>query len=236
MELFNADALLSLFTLTTLEIILGIDNVIFIALLIQRLKGRERKRARVIGLGLALGMRILMLLGATWIMKMTHPLFTVLTIEISGQSLLLIIGGLFLVVKSIMELLELFDPEHEEKKLANPEKKYFKVIYQIVFIDIVLSFDSIITAVGMTDNFPVMVIAIVIAMFLMLVGSEPISKFIYTHPSIKVIVLAFIALVGVMLLLNGLDIPFNKGYLYFAMFFAGIVEAINIYLRKIQSS
>ena len=232
MELFTTEALLNLFTLTSLEIVLGVDNVIFIALLVQHLQGRERTKARVIGLALALIMRILMLLGATSIMKLTQPLFVAFTFPISGKSLLLILGGLFLIVKSIMELIELFNPEHEAKRLDNRETKYIKIISQIIFIDVILSFDSIITAVGMTNDLAVIIIAIVIAMILMIVASDPIGRFIYANPSIKVVALAFIALVGVMLLLNGFNIYFNKGYLYFSMFFAGIVETINIYLRK----
>lgn len=235
MELFTAEALLNLFTLTGLEIILGIDNVIFIALLVQHLEKKQRNKARVMGLSLALIMRVLMLFGATSIMKLTQPLFTAFTFDISGRSLLLILGGLFLVIKSIMELIDLFKPEHEEKKSSKAaETKYIKIISQIIFIDMILSFDSIITAVGMTNDFPIIVIAVVIAMIIMLVASDPIGRFIYEHPSIKVIALAFIAMVGVMLLFNGFDIYFDKGYLYFSMFFAGLVETINIYLRKIE--
>ena len=227
------ESLLNLFTLTSLEIILGIDNVIFIALLVQNLQGRERTKARVIGLSLALIMRILMLFGATWIVQLTEPLFNIFTLPVSGRSLLLVLGGLFLIVKSIMELIDLFHEHHEEKKSTNTETRYLKIISQIIFIDIILSFDSIITAVGMTNDLNIIIIAVVVAMIIMLVASDPIGKFIYANPSIKVVALAFIALVGVMLVFNGFDIYFNKAYLYFSMFFAGIVETINIYLRKI---
>lgn len=233
MDLFTTEALLNLFTLTGLEIILGIDNVIFIALLVQHLQGKQRTKARTIGLSLALIMRVVMLFGATWIMQLTEPLFTILSFVISGRSLLLIIGGLFLIVKSILELIEMFDEKHKEAVTHNAkETRYLKIISQIIFIDIILSFDSIITAVGISNNFTIMVIAIVIAMIIMLVASNSIGEFIYANPSIKVIALAFIAFLGIILVLSGVDIEVNKTYLYFAMFFAGIVETINIRLRK----
>ena len=233
MELFTSEALLNLFTLTTLEIVLGIDNVIFIALLVQHLEKERRNKARIMGLSLALIMRVLMLFSATWIMKLTEPLFTVFKFAISGRSLLLIIGGLFLVVKSILEIVEMFHkPDEKNKDKPSKRVSYFKIITQIIFIDIILSFDSIITAVGISNNFSIMVIAIVIAMIIMLVASNAIGKFIYANPSIKVVALAFIAFLGVILVLGGIDIEVNKAYLYFAMLFAAIVETINIYLRK----
>ena len=234
MEFFTAEALLNLFTLTGLEIVLGVDNIIFIALLVQTLKGRERTKARTIGLSLALVVRIAMLFCATWMMKLTEPLFTLFNFAVSGRNLLLTIGGLFLVIKSSKDLLELFHEEHEQDQLTAKEDKYYKVIIQIIFIDIILSFDSIITAVGISNEFPIMVTAVVISMIIMLLASNRIGEFIYANPSIKVIALAFIAMVGVMLVLNGIDIEIDKGYLYFSMFFAGIVEAINMKLRKRQ--
>jgi predicted tellurium resistance membrane protein TerC len=231
----STNALLNLFTLTGLEIVLGIDNIILIALLVQNLHGSQRTKARVIGLSLALIFRIIMLFGATWIMTLTAPLFTISGFPVSGRHLLLIIGGSFLIIKSVMELFELFGENQTKDNEPNPKErktKYIKIISQIVFIDIILSFDSIITAVGISNDLPIMVAAVVIAMIVMLIASNPVGEFIYKNPSIKVLALAFIALVGVMLVLNGLDINFNKGYLYFAMFFAGIVEIINIFLRK----
>jgi predicted tellurium resistance membrane protein TerC len=229
----STNALLNLFTLTGLEIVLGIDNIILIALLVQHLHGSQRTKARVIGLSLALIFRILMLFGATWIMTLTAPLFTISNFPVSGRDLLLIIGGAFLIIKSCTELIELF-AEHSDDPIKPKERetRYTKIIAQIIFVDVILSFDSIITAVGISNNFPIMVAAVVIAMIVMLISSNPVGEFIYKNPSIKVLALAFIALVGVMLVLNGLDIGFNKGYLYFAMFFAGLVETINIFLRK----
>lgn len=236
MDFFNYESLLGLFTLTGLEIVLGIDNVIFIALLVQNLDRNSRKKARFIGLSLALIMRIIMLFFATWIMKLTYPLFTIWNKDFSGRNILLILGGLFLIIKSIMELVELFKAEEKKPEQNKNEQSFFYVIMQIIFIDIILSFDSIITAVGISNDFAIMVAAIVIAMIVMLAASNPISKFIYHHPSIKVLALAFIALVGALLFLNGFDIAVNKGYLYFAMFFSSLVEAINIYLKKLDNS
>jgi len=232
MEFLTSEALLNLFTLTGLEIILGIDNVIFIALLVQDLKGKERIKARTIGLSIALVARILMLFTATWIMQLTKPLFTIFTFEFSGRSLLLIIGGAFLVIKSILELMELFNLKEESKQNSDKQTNFFKIIGQIIFIDIILSFDSIITAVGISNDLTIMIIAIIIAMIIMLIASNPIGEFIYANSSIKVLALAFITMVGVMLILNGINIEFDKAYLYFAMFFSGTVEVINIYLRK----
>ena len=233
MDFFESSALLNLFTLTGLEIVLGVDNVIFIALLVQHLQGAARTKARIIGLSLALIIRILMLFCATWIMQLTQPLFTLLSFPFSGRSLLLIIGGLFLVIKCIMEFLEMLeDTPEQEKKPETAETKFAKIIAQIIFIDIILSFDSIITAVGISNDFPIMVIAVVIAMLIMLFASSPIGNFIYANPSIKVAAIAFIALVGAMLVLSGIGIEINHGYLYSSMFFAGVVEWLNIKLRR----
>lgn len=233
MDIFNYDTILSLLTLTGLEIVLGIDNVIFIALIVQNLEKNSRKKARFIGLSLALVIRILMLFFATWIMKLTHPLFTIFSFPISGRSLMLIFGGLFLIVKTIMEFIEMFSNEQHEKK-QNETKSYSfsNAIIQIIFIDIILSFDSIITAVGLSDNLSVIVIAVVIAMLVMLASASTIGNFIYSNPSIKVLALAFVGLVGVMLFLNGFDIVFNKGYLYFAMFFSLMIEVLNSKLKN----
>ncbi len=231
MDFFTSEALLNLFTLSGLEIILGVDNVIFIALLVQHLDGKIRKKARFIGLSLALIIRILMLFGATWIMKLTAPLFTLFSFAISGRNLLLIIGGLFLIIKGSMEIVEMFCENHNKPKDSN-ETRFIKIITQIIFIDIILSFDSIMTAVGISNNFPIMVTAVVISMIIMLTASHVIGEFIYANPSIKILALAFIILVGVMLVLSGVNIEMDKGYLYFSMLFAGIVETINLYLRK----
>ena len=232
MDFFDYDTILSLLTLTGLEIVLGVDNVIFIALIVQHLEKNDRKKARFIGLSLALFIRILMLFFATWIMQLTYPLFTIFSFSVSGRSLMLIFGGLFLIVKTIMEFLEMFGKKQEKESSKTKSSSFFNAIVQIIFIDVILSFDSIITAVGLSDNFSVMVIAIVIAMIIMIISSSTIGNFIYSNPSIKVLALAFIGLVGVMLFLQGFDINFNKGYLYFAMFFSGMIEILNTKLKN----
>lgn len=232
MDFFNYDTILSLATLTGLEIVLGIDNVIFIALIVQHLEKNIRRRARFIGLSLALLIRILMLFFATWIMQLTYPLFTIFSFSVSGRSLMLIFGGLFLIVKTIMEFLEMFGKKQQKEPNKNKNSSFLNVIVQIIFIDIILSFDSIITAVGLSNNFSIMVVAVAIAMVIMLISSSTIGNFIYSNPSIKVLALAFIGLVGVMLFLHGFDIVFNKGYLYFAMFFSSLVEILNTRLKN----
>jgi predicted tellurium resistance membrane protein TerC len=236
MEIFTLDYILTFFTLTGLEIVLGIDNVIFIAILVQNLQATARTKARIIGLSLALILRILMLLGVAWIIKLKEPLFTMFQFAFSGRNLLLILGGLFLIVKAALELKEMFQ-ENEHKNISSTaNNNYYKVISQIIFIDLILSFDSIITAVGMTESMPyrieMIILVIVIAMVVMLLSSKAIGQFIYKHQSIKVIALMFIGLIGVMLLLNGFDIEMEKGYLYFAMLFSLATEIINIKLPK----
>ncbi len=232
MDIFSTQALIDITTLTGLEIILGIDNVIFIAILIQHLAPKERNKARFIGLSLALIMRVLMLFCATWIMKLTDPFWTLFSFPISGRTLLLILGGLFLVVKAILELYEMFNPHEDEQVTKKDETKYSRIIAQIILIDLILSFDSIITAVGISNNFSIMVFAIVIAMIVMLISANSIGDFIYKNPSIKVLALAFIGFVGVFLVLTGFNLYFDKAYLYFSFFFSGVVEFINIKLKK----
>jgi predicted tellurium resistance membrane protein TerC len=232
--IFTLNNILNLTTLTGLEIVLGIDNVIFIALLVHHLPTKDRTKVRVFGLSLALILRVLLLFAASWMIGLTKPIFTLFSFPFSGRSILLIGGGLFLVVKSILEIIELFD-EHEDAvkpNASNGNEKFWKIVAQIIFIDLVLSFDSVITAVGMTNNLPIIIIAIVIAMIVMLFSSKPIGDFMYAHPSVKVIALAFILLVGVLLVAGGFDIEIPKGYLYFSMFFAMFVEIINILLAK----
>lgn len=237
MEFFSLEIMMSLMTLTILEIILGIDNVIFIAVLVGKLEKKDRFKARLIGIGLALIFRIMMLFTATIIMKLKKPIFSIFDFGVSGRSLLLILGGGFLIYKAIAEIIEMFNEKENLKAQGenNEKQRYLKVISQIVFIDIILSFDSIITAVGISDNFKIMVIAVVIAMIVMLVSAEPIGRFIYENPSIKVLALAFIGFLGVILVLAGANIEISKAYLYFSMFFSLVVETINIKLKKSNS-
>ncbi len=236
MEFLGYDLLLSLVTLTFLEIILGIDNLIFIALAVRKLDKKHRKSARIFGLSLALVIRILMLLTLSWIMTLTEPLFYIGEVGFSFKNFLLISGGLFLIVKSGWEIasdvfLGLQESEKSDKK-SDVKKGFISAVLQITLIDFIFSFDSVITAIGMTNNIPIIVAAIVISMIVMLIASEKISHFLQTYPSLKIVALSFIFLVGAILLADGMHIHISKGYLYFALFFTLVVESINIVARR----
>lgn len=234
-DFFSYDIILSLITLTFLEIILGIDNLIFIALVVQKLPKKNRRNARIFGLSMALIIRVLMLLALSWVMSLTKPIFSIGENGISFKNILLILGGLFLIIKSGLEIYnDVFGIEHEEKetKKVNVAKNTIGAIIQIIIVDFVFSFDSVITAVGMTDNIPVIVVAIVISMIVMLLASESITHFLKTYPSLKIIALAFIFMIGAILLIDGLNFNVSKGYLYFALFFTMVVEVLNIMAKK----
>lgn len=232
-SLFTFEALISLATLTALEIVLGIDNIIFIAILVGRLPEYQRDKARVFGLALAMITRILLLLSLFWIMKLTSPLFTVFAQEISGRDLILILGGLFLLVKSTNEIhADIEESGEEEKTLAKSARGYFNTLIQIAILDIVFSLDSVITAVGMANNILIMILAVVIAVGVMMFASKSISDFIDNNPTIKILALSFLILVGVALIAEGFDLHISKSYIYFAMAFSLAVESVNIYTRK----
>ncbi len=228
------EAWLALLTLTALEIVLGIDNIIFISILVGRLPRHQRQRARLQGLGLAMFTRIVLLLSLAWVMRLTAPLFTLLAQEISGRDLILIFGGLFLLYKSSQEIWEnLEGPDVEEEAAQQkPPVGYLAVLGQIAVIDIIFSLDSVITAVGMAKHLPVMVLAIVIAVGVMMFSAKAIGEFVDRHPSIKMLALSFLILVGVALIGEGLDTHIPKGYIYFAMAFSVAVEMININVRR----
>ena len=231
--IYSPEAWVALVTLTSLEIVLGIDNIIFISILVSRLPEHQRDSARILGLGLAMISRLLLLLSLAWMMRLTGTLITVLEHEISGRDLILIAGGLFLLWKSTQEIWESLEGADDEgsdgpKAVAS----YGMILAQIAIIDIVFSFDSVITAVGMVDHIPVMVIAIVIAVGVMMFAAKPIGEFVDRHPSIKMLALSFLILVGVVLIGEGWDMHIPKGYIYFAMAFAFLVEIINIQTRK----
>ncbi len=226
-------AWIALLTLTSLEIVLGIDNIIFLSILVGRLPEHQRASARRFGLALAMLTRIALLLSLAWVMTLVEPLFTVLTQEISGRDLILIGGGLFLLVKATMEIsnsLEGSDEEVSGKQVATAN--FFSIIIQIAIIDIVFSLDSVITAVGMADHVPVMVLAIVIAVLVMMWMAQPIGDFVDNHPTIKILALSFLVMVGVLLIAEGFDTHVSKGYVYFAMAFSLCVEMINIRMRS----
>jgi predicted tellurium resistance membrane protein TerC len=231
--LFNPNAWIALVTLTALEIVLGIDNIIFISILVGRLPEQQRAKARTIGISLAMVTRIGLLFTLAWMMTLTAPLFGLFDREISGRDLILIGGGLFLLWKSVDEIhssIEGEEPAAGEtgRRLAT---SFGAVIAQIAIIDIVFSLDSVITAVGMVDQISIMVVAIVAAVAVMLVAAGPISEFVDRHPTIKILALSFLMLIGVALIGEGWDLHIPKGYIYFAMAFAVAVEMLNIRMR-----
>ena len=228
----DPEAWVSLATLAALEIVLGIDNIIFISILVGRLPERQRQSGRIVGLGLAMLTRILLLMSLAWMMKLTAPLFTVFNQEISGRDLILLIGGLFLIIKSSGEIKEAINhQEHHESESKN-KVSYLGVLIQIAVLDIVFSLDSVITAVGMASHLPVMILAIIIAVGVMMFAAKTIGDFVDTHPTLKILALAFLVLVGISLIAESLDIHISKGYIYFAMGFSVVVEMINIRMRK----
>jgi predicted tellurium resistance membrane protein TerC len=227
----NPEAWVALATLTLLEVVLGIDNVVFISILAGKLPPHQQNRARRIGLGLAMIMRVLLLLSLTWIIKLTAPLFTVLGEEISGRDLVLIIGGLFLLFKSTREIHERLEGEegHGSGRVA---PSLLSVLVQIMLLDIVFSLDSVITAVGMAEHLGVMISAVVIAVAFMMFFARPISEFVDIHPTVKMLALSFLLLIGMALIAEGLDLHIPKGYIYFAMAFSLGVEMLNLRMRR----
>ena len=228
--LLDPHAWLALATLTALEIVLGVDNIIFISILCGRLPENERAKARRIGLVLAMLTRLGLLLSLTWVMTLTAPLFAAFGKEISGRDLILIGGGLFLLWKSVHEIHNSLEGE-EESQAAAAAATFGAVITQIAVVDIVFSLDSVITAVGMVKEIAVMVIAIILSVGVMLFAAGPIGEFVDRHPTIKVLALSFLILVGVALIGEGSDLHIPKGYIYFAMAFAVAVEMLNIRMR-----
>ena len=228
----TADGLLALVTLTAMEIVLGVDNVVFIALLTGRLPARRQVSARRVGLTLALGIRILLLLAITWMMGLTRPLFSAAGQDVSGRDLILFGGGLFLIFKATREIYDKVEAEHAERPRRTARAAFAWVILQILVLDIVFSLDSVITAVGMANDVPVMVVAMTIAMLVMLVSMGAVSGFVERHPSVKILALAFLLLIGVMLVAEGTGRHVPKGYIYFAMAFSLFVELLNIRYHK----
>lgn len=228
----SPEAWLALVTLTALEIVLGIDNIIFISIIVGRLPPEKRNAARVQGLAFAMITRIMLLLSLAWMMRLTHPLFTAFGQEISGRDAILILGGIFLLWKSTQEIWESVEGVEEDEQRVSAISNYWLILGQIAIIDIIFSLDSVITAVGMSDHVPVMVIAIVIAVGIMMLASKTIGDIVDAHPSIKMLALSFLILVGVVLIGDGLDMHVPKGYIYFAMGFSVLVETLNIRMRK----
>lgn len=250
-SLFSAEAVVALLTLTLLEIVLGIDNIVFIAILAGKLPPGQRDKARLIGLSLAMGIRIVLLLSISWIMGLTKPLFAIPAfwtsvsgdgMSISGRDLILLVGGLFLIGKSTFEIHDKLEGEHAHTDESAGKKvaSFGKVLVQILLLDMVFSLDSVITAVGMVQTSPdakwvglsIMITAVVISVVVMLFASGPIARLVERHPTLKMLALSFLILIGVMLVVEGLHQHIPKGYIYFAMAFSLAVEFVNIRMRK----
>jgi predicted tellurium resistance membrane protein TerC len=229
--LTDPKAWLAFVTLLLLEVVLGIDNVIFISILAGKLPPAEQKKARTVGLGLALITRVLLLMSLSWLVKLTDPLVSPFGHELSGRDLILVVGGVFLLGKSTHEIHQKLEGEdgHASKKVR---ASFASVIVQILLLDIVFSLDSVITAVGTVDRLPIMVAAVLVATCIMMVASTTISDFVDRHPSVKVIALSFLLMIGFTLVVEGLDHHVPKGYVYFAMAFSMFVEILNIRMRK----
>ncbi len=230
----TADGLIALLTLTFLEVVLGVDNVIFISILSGKLPAEQQGRARRTGLIAAMGMRILLLLSITWIMRLTRPLLSLFDREISGRDLILIGGGLFLIYKATVEIHEKLEGE-EGHGSARVAAAFGAVIAQIMLLDIIFSLDSVITAVGMAEDIAVMIAAVVIAVGIMMFLAAPISTFVGKHPTVKVLALSFLLMIGVALIGDGLGFHIPKGYIYFAMGFSVFVEMINLRVRAAKT-
>lgn len=230
-QLFTIENLVALLTLTTLEIVLGIDNIVFISILTDRLPKGDQVRGRRIGLALAMISRILLLLSLSWIIKLTEPLFTISSLEISGKSLILLIGGLFLIAKSTHEIHEKLEGSHGSTNVKKAAVTFSAVIIQIILLDMVFSLDSVITAVGMAQEVIIMITAVIIAVLIMMWAAGPLSKFVNEHPTVKILALSFLLLIGMSLIMEGLEQHISKGYIYFAMGFSVFVEMLNLRIR-----
>jgi len=244
MEFLNSpEAWISLLTLTVLEIVLGIDNIVFISILAGKLPAEKQKKARTVGLGLAMITRVLLLFSLSWVMRLTTPLFNIgdwigITnaewlekMAISGRDLILLIGGLFLIYKSTHEIHNKLEGDEDEAGVKGKVQSFAGIIVQILILDIVFSLDSVITAVGMADHIEIMIAAVVIAVGVMMVSASAISDFVNNHPTVKMLALSFLLLIGVSLLAEGLDQHIPKGYIYFAMAFSVLVELLNLKMK-----
>jgi predicted tellurium resistance membrane protein TerC len=224
---------ISLLTLTVLEIVLGIDNIIFISILAEKLPQDQEERGRRVGLLMAMGMRILLLISIAWVISLTKPLFEIFGHDVSGRDLILMAGGLFLLGKSTLEIHDKLEAKEGHGQVRAPAS-FAGVIVQIMLLAIVFSLDSVITAVGMANLLGVMIAAVVIAVLIMLFAAGPISKFVNQHPTLKILALSFLLLIGVSLVAEGLEFHIPKGYIYFAMAFSVFVEMLNMRLRRVE--
>ena len=228
----SPEAWIALLTLTVMEIVLGIDNIVFISILVDKLPVAERPRARFLGLAFAMITRILLLLSISWVMQLKNPLFAVFGHQISGKDLILILGGLFLLYKATVEIHHKVEGHAEEEKKVTAKAALGAILVQIAILDIVFSLDSVITAVGMADDIMVMIIAVMISVGFMMVFAGSVSDFISEHPTVKMLALSFLLLIGTTLIAEGFHVHFEKGYVYFAMAFSIFVEMLNIRMKK----
>jgi len=226
---------IAFFTLFALELVLGIDNIIFISILSGKLPAAQQGRARLLGLGLAMLSRLALLFSLSWLIRLTAPIFTVFSHEFSGRDLILIVGGLFLLGKSTHEIHQRLEGE-EGAASTRVQPSFAGVLIQILLLDVVFSLDSVITAIGMVDQVAIMVAAVILAVLFMMLFSSPISSFVERHPTVKMLALSFLLLIGVTLIAEGFGQHISKGYIYFAMAFAVMVEMLNIRLRKSRQS
>ncbi|TQI72101.1 putative tellurium resistance membrane protein TerC [Gramella sp. Hel_I_59] len=236
MEIFlQPDTWVALLTLTFLEIVLGIDNIIFISIVAGKVPEESQKKARIGGLSIALIMRILLLLSITWIIGLTEPVLTVADFELSWRDIILVAGGIFLLIKSTLEIHHKVEGQEENnttEKGKKPTISFSSAIVQIVLLDIVFSFDSILTAVGLTDQIILMVIAVIVSIIVMMIFAKPVGEFVNNHPTIQILALSFLILIGVMLIVEGAHYHVPKGYIYFAVFFSLAIEMLNMRYRR----
>lgn len=226
------EEIIALVTLIALEIVLGIDNIIFISILSGKLEAARQGKARIIGLAVAMVTRVLLLFSLSLIMKLTFPLFSIIGQEISGRDIILIAGGLFLIAKSTFEIHEKLEGDEEKGKAKSKKVSFSGIIVQIAILDIVFSLDSVITAIGMANQLWIMVTAVIVSVIFMMFSSGAISRFVHKHPTVKILALSFLLLIGISLIAEGFEQHISKGYIYFAMAFSVFVEMINIKLRK----
>lgn len=226
------DISLSLITLTILEIVLGIDNLVFLAIISQKLPRHLQKRARQIGLTLAWVTRLILLASAVWITQLTKPLFTIMGMGFSGRDLFLFLGGVFLLAKSTQEIHLEIEPEDQSPMLKAKYSQFGIVVVQIALLDVIFSLDSVLTAIGLTQRFWLMAVAITIAIIIMIFASEPLSRFVERHPTIKMLALSFLMLIGMVLVADSFEFHIPRGYIYFAMGFSLFIEALNMVKRK----
>ena len=233
--LFNIHSLIPFLTLFALEIVLGIDNIIFISIISDKLPQNQRRKARTIGLSLAVVTRLLLLLTLSWLMSLNKPLFTIFGQGFSGRDIILILGGLFLIAKSTHEIHQKLEGEFENPLKPKKRASFSSIIFQILLLDLVFSLDSVITAVGLVNEIPIMAAAVIASTFVMIFASHSIAEFVDRHPTIKLLALSFLVLIGVALLAEGFGTHIPKGYIYFSMTYALVVEMLNIRFRKKHS-